>query len=330
MVRDRKPLSNPILQRETAIKIPVLRRFALRLRCARIALMKPQEALVADISSAAQRQALIGTIGKSYMEIFPTATIESKLDVLEPSSYVAVTCSPTKGVTPTLDIAARLAARGFKVVPHVAARMVRNDAHLREILKRLDDTPIVSLFVPGGDAEQPRGDYSCALDLLRAISDIDHKVTEVGVAAHPEGHPIVSNDVLMEHLLKKQEYANYFVTQMCFDAGIIGSWLRDIRGRGVTLPAWIGIPGASERNDLIKTSLRIGVGDSLRFLKKQGRKTARLLGTKTYRPDDLLLELAPYIADPAFNISGHHVYCFNQVRRAEQWRHDFIEKLRCS
>ncbi len=60
------------------------------------------------------------------MEVFPTGTIESRLDVLEPGSYVAVTCSPTKGVDVTLAMSARLARRGFKVVPHVAAKMVNN------------------------------------------------------------------------------------------------------------------------------------------------------------------------------------------------------------
>ena len=102
-----------------------------------------------DILSADQRTALTESVRKSYMEIFPTATIESKLDVLEPGAYVAVTCSPTKGIGETLAMSQRIARRGFRVVPHVAARMVRDKQHLREIVKRLDDTPIVSLFVPG-------------------------------------------------------------------------------------------------------------------------------------------------------------------------------------
>lgn len=261
------------------------------------------------------------------MEVFPTATIESKLDVLEPNSYIAITCSPTKGVDETLAIAERLAARDFKVVPHVAARMVRNKAHLREIIKRLDDLPIISLFVPGGDADKPVGDYHRALDLLRDIADIGHSFTEIGIAAHPEGHPIASDEALIEQLLKKQEIANYIVTQMCFDANKILSWLRDIRSRGVELPVWLGIPGAAERSALLKTSLRIGVGDSVRYLKRQARNTARLMATKEYRPDDLLFELAPAIADPELNIAGHHIYCFNLVERAENWRHSFVEEL---
>lgn len=275
----------------------------------------------------AERHALIETVRKSYMEIFPTASIESKLDVLEPNSYVAVTCSPSKGVDETLAMSARLSERGFKVVPHVAARMVRDKAHLREIIKRLDDTPIISLFVPGGDADKPAGDYHKSLDLLRDIADIDHRFTEIGVGAHPEGHPVASEAELQDQLLKKSEYANYIVTQMCFDASKIKNWLQEIRDQGIDLEVWLGLPGAADRNSLIKTSLRIGVGDSVRYLKRQAKNTARLMAAKEYRPDELLFDLAPVIADPDLKIAGHHIYCFNLVERAEQWRHDFIEHL---
>lgn len=262
------------------------------------------------------------------MEIFPTATIESKLDVLAPGSYIAVTCSPTKGVDETLDMSERLAKRGFKVVPHIAARMVRDKSHLREIFARIDQTPIISLFVPGGDADSPVGEYSQALDLLRDMADIDHKFAEIGIAAHPEGHPVASNEELIEQLLEKQEYANYLVTQMCFDAARIDAWLREIRERGVHLPAWLGMPGASDRSGLIKTSLRIGVGDSVRFLKRQGRKSAHLMANSRFVPDKLQLALAPTIANPDRKVAGQHVFCFNQVEHSEKWRHDFIESIR--
>lgn len=264
---------------------------------------------------------------ESYLEIFPTPKIESKLDMLAPGSYVAVTCSPTKGVDETLAMSERLADRGFKVVPHIAARMVRDKAHLREIIGRIYRTPIVSLFVPGGDADKPVGHYERALDLLRDLADIEHKFIEIGIAAHPEGHPVASDKELMEQLLAKQEFANYIVTQMCFDAERIAAWLAGIRAAGVHLNAWLGMPGAADRAALIKTSLRIGVGDSVRYLKRQGKRAAKLMAASEYRPDDLQYELASVIANPDLKISGQHVFCFNQLERAERWRHDFIEKL---
>jgi len=276
------------------------------------------------IMSATHQYALAESVREAYMEIFPTATIEAKLDVLEPRSYVAITCSPTKGVDATLNMSERVADRGFQVVPHVAAKMVRDKAHLREIMARLDDTPISSIFVPGGDAAKPIGEYSTALELLRDIAEFEHRFTEIGIAAHPEGHPSISDEVLTAELLKKQEFANYLVTQMCFDADIIGNWIHKIREVGVTLPAWLGLPGVSERSTLIKTSLRIGVGDSLRYLKNRGKIAARLLQHKSYRPDDLLINLSPYLADPTLNIAGHHIYCFNEVEKSEQWRKQFL------
>ncbi len=274
--------------------------------------------------SAAERDVLVHTVREAYMEIFPTDTIEAKLDVLEPGSYVAVTCSPSKGVDVTIEMCARLAHRGFKVVPHVAAKMVRNRQHLAEIIARLNDLPIISVFVPGGDAEQPVGDYATAFELLRDIAEFEHRFTEIGVAAHPEGHPLVAEDVLTAELTRKQEFANYLVTQMCFDAEAIGSWLLRIREQGVTLPAWIGLPGVADRASLLKTSMRIGVGDSLRYLKRNPKLAARLMFANEYRPDDLLYALAPYLADDRYGIQGHHVFCFNQVERTEAWRHEFL------
>jgi methylenetetrahydrofolate reductase (NADPH) len=283
--------------------------------------------IMKKIASEAQRHALAESVRQAYMEIFPTPTIESKLDVLEPESYIAITCSPSKGVDATLEMSARLAQRGFKIVPHIAAKMVKDEAHLREIMACLDDMPIVSLFVPGGDSVKPAGKYSTALELLRDIAEFDHKFNEIGVAAHPEGHPSVSDAVLMEQLLKKQEFSNYIVTQMCFDADIIGRWICDMREHGVTLPIWLGLPSASDRGTLMTTSLRIGVGASLLYLKNHSNIVLRLLMSKAYNPDNLLINLAPHLADPYYDIRGHHIYCFNQVEKAEKWRHEFLAGL---
>jgi len=279
------------------------------------------------LKSETERLALANSVHEAYMEIFPTDSVESKLEVLEPGAFVAVTCSPSKGVDVTLDMSERIAARGFKVVPHVAAKMVKDETHLREIMARLDDMPIESLFVPGGDASKPAGKYLKALDLLRDIAEFDHRFDAIGVAGHPEGHPAVTDDVLLDELLKKQEFSNYIVTQMCFDADIIGSWVHEIRDAGVTLPVWVGLPSVSNRMSLMTTSLRIGVGNSLRYLKNHGNIAVQLLKTREYRPDDLLVDLAPYISNPELDIQGHHIYCFNHVAKAEQWRQDFLAAL---
>jgi len=265
---------------------------------------------------------------EAYMEIFPAPGIIERLDVLEPNAYVAVTCSPTKGVDETLALTERLVEKGFRVVPHIAARSVADDRHLARIVTRLNAIGIESVFVPGGDRDKPLGDFATALDLLRALADTDHGFSEIGIAAHPEGHPSVDDETLLAALREKSTFATYLVTQMCFDARLLERWLTTIRDRGVMLPAWIGLPGALDRAHLIRTSLRIGVGDSLRFLKKQGAVAAKLLASSTYRPDTLVHDLAAVQARKEAGIAGYHLFCLNQVAKTEQWRHDAIEALR--
>ena len=43
---------------------------------------------------------------------------------------MTVTASPVKGLDATIELTERLAARGYRVVPHLAARSVTSDAHL--------------------------------------------------------------------------------------------------------------------------------------------------------------------------------------------------------
>jgi methylenetetrahydrofolate reductase (NADPH) len=109
--------------------------------------------------TAQQKDLLVYHLREAYMEIFPAPGIAERLDVLERNAYVAVTCSPTKGVDETLDVTATLVSRGFRVAPHIAARNVRDAGHVREILARLRELRIDSIFVPGGDRPKPAGAY---------------------------------------------------------------------------------------------------------------------------------------------------------------------------
>jgi len=273
---------------------------------------------------------LAGLMDQAYLEVIPTKTIVDRLVHLPQHSYLSITCSPASGVGPTLDMVDKLRAlpeeRQLKLVPHIAARVVRDRGHLREILARLDEAEVESVFVPGGDAIKPAGDYECSLDLLRDIAEIGHKFEDVGVAAHPEGHPLVDDDELLQLLKEKQPYANYLVTQMCFDSTVMVSWLRSIRRAGVTLPAWLGLPGVAEIPKLISLSLKIGVGQSVKVLKKQKGLVRKMISAKPYKPDELLAGLLPYLDDPVLDIPGFHLFSFNNVEKTERWRVETMKK----
>lgn len=274
---------------------------------------------------------LAGMMDQAYLEVIPTKTIVDRLAHLPRQSYLSITCSPAHGVGPTLDMVDELRAlpeeRQLKLVPHIAARVVRDKSHLREILKRLDGAGVESVFVPGGDAAQPEGDYDCSLDLLRDIADIGHVFDDVGVAAHPEGHPMVDDAESLQLLREKQQYANYLVTQMCFDPDVLTKWLLGIRRAGVSLPAWLGLPGVVEIPKLIALSLKIGVGQSVRVLKQQKGLIRKMISAKPYQPDELVAGLLPHLGDPLLDIPGFHLFSFNNVERTERWRVETMEKL---
>jgi len=264
---------------------------------------------------------------KSYMEIIPVPGIEGKLDSLPSDMYLAVTCSPTKGVDETLDLSEKLIERGFKVTPHIASKCVSGEEHLEAIIKKLDDLGIESIFVPGGDRPEPMGDFNNALDLLKALKKLGHNLNKIGMAAHPEGHPDVSDEILMEALEEKKDLADFIVTQMCFDAEILNDWMNQIHKKGIELPVWVGLPGVIERGRLLKTSLRIGVGDSLRFLRKKSQVATELMKSSIYNPDDLVRDITEQIDINDSKLAGYHIYCFNQIETTEKWRTERISAL---
>ena len=82
------------------------------------------------MNSANNRQVLASLLDQAYMEVFPTKTILDRLIHIPRHSYVAITCSPVKGLEPTLELVEKLRAlpeeRQLKLIPHIAARMVRD------------------------------------------------------------------------------------------------------------------------------------------------------------------------------------------------------------
>ena len=263
----------------------------------------------------------------AYMEIIPVPGIEDRLEALQPNSHLAITCSPTKGVDETIELSEKLISQGFRVTPHIAAKCVSGEKHLETIVKRLDALNIESIFVPGGDLPEPIGKFNNAYDLLKALHECGHSIKNIGIAAHPEGHPDINEKILMEALEKKKDLANYIVTQMCFDANILGDWLVRINQQGVNLPVWVGLPGVIERGRLLRTSLRIGVGDSLRFLRKKSQVATELMKSSVYSPDKLVKDISEYKNITDTNLAGYHIFCFNQIEISEKWRTETISKL---
>jgi len=270
--------------------------------------------------SEATNEALVEALAQPRFELIPMEGAIEWAAHLPEGAKVTVTCSPTQGIESTLLFGEELLARGFRIVPHIAARLVADRAHLEEIVRRLDDLGVREVFVIGGDAKKPVGPFSGAFELLSAMADSGHDFEHVGVGGYPEGHPIIDDGTLRRALLDKRPFATYVVSQMCFDPGAILDWVADIRQQGIGLPVYIGLPGVVERKKLLQISLKIGVGDSARFLTKHTNLVKRFLKPGGYSPDELVKELAPYVGDQDYKIAGFHIYTFNQVENTEKWR----------
>lgn len=278
-------------------------------------------------ADAAVRAALADRLRRPRYEILPLDGIEAAvLEHVPPEATVTVTASPRKGLDATIGTAERLARAGYAVVPHVSARLVRDRDQLEEILTRLHDAGVRELFVPAGDAREPAGAYDGAAALLAAIRELGADFPRLGITGYPESHHLISDEVTIQAMFEKAELATYIVSQVCFDPDTIEGWVRQVRARGTGLPIWIGLPGSVDRKKLVRISLQIGLGQSVRFVQHQRGWLRRLLG-RQFSPDDLLAALGPLCADPAAGVAGFHLYTFNELARTERWRRRALERL---
>jgi methylenetetrahydrofolate reductase (NADPH) len=275
----------------------------------------------------ATRQALVERLERPRYEILPLDGIVDEVVAHVPvGARVTITASPAKGLAPTVGAAERLAAHGFIVVPHLSARLVRDREHLEELSRRLLAAGVREVFVPAGDADPPAGEFHGAVDLLRAMSELKVEFDEVGITGYPESHHLISDEETIQAMFAKAPMATCIISQICFDAGVIQGWIRQVRTRGVDLPLWIGLPGMVDYAKLVRISMKIGLGESARFLGHHRSWMRRLL-TRQFKPDTLMRDLAASVADPASRVAGFHFYTFNEVERTERWRRATLARL---
>jgi methylenetetrahydrofolate reductase (NADPH) len=256
-------------------------------------------------------------------ELMPFDSFGDQLEHLPDGAQVAVTASPQLGIGATVEWSERAVERGYDPIPHLAARYITDGDHLDELAGRLADAGVTDVFVPGGDREEPRGEFASAHDLLVALENLGYRdaFEEVGITGYPEGHHFLDDETLAEAMKRKAPHATYIVTQLCYDPEAVVSWIDTVRDRGVDLPVEVGIPGVMSYKRLLNISQRVGVGDSVRFLRKTSGVIGfvrQLVGSRgTYAPDDLVEGLAPHRDR---GIRGVHIYTFNEAADTEAWR----------
>src|SRR5256885_13944532 len=255
--------------------------------------------MVRPLGGLSVGQALAEFLRTPRYEIFPTDDVLDLVAAYVPKEVtLAVTASPRRGLPATVQLAARLSQLGYRAVPHLSARLIRDRAELRQILEALKAANIQNVFVIAGDAREPAGQFPDSMSLLEALPP-DHGLTEIGVTGYPESHPFIHDDVTIQAMWDKRRLATYIVSNMSFDPATVKRWVERVRHRGVELPIHIGMAGVAGPARLLRLSTKIGVADAARLLPGHPSRLARLVRSRGLPPGGVGRAPPPGVAQPA-------------------------------
>lgn len=261
-------------------------------------------------------------------EVMPFKNTER--DVLAnvpPTVRLTVTATEAKGIDATLDLTERLIRHGYPVAPHLPARQFVDQHQVDDVVARLRENGVRSIFVIGGDAPKPAGCFPDAHSLLQALQEAGHPFPEVGIGGYPEGHATIPQEAIDLALKQKAPLATRVITQICFGPKTTTSWAGGIAASGIDLPVYVGMPGPVNRQKLIRISAGIGLGQSARFLRKQQSLLWRFFLPGAYNPTRLVKRLGSAVSRADTNIRGLHIFTFNELRKTELWRRELLASL---
>ncbi|MEI7752829.1 MAG: methylenetetrahydrofolate reductase [Actinomycetota bacterium] len=273
-------------------------------------------------------QGILDRVAQAHLELIPTPKAHLQFPELPEASTVSVTCSPAKDIQATLDMAAQLQDLGHTVIPHLAARMVEGPEQVAAIAQWLNAHDVRDVFVIGGDAPDPHGPYLDAGALIEALLNSNANLANVGFGGYPEGHATIPLNKLADAVASKQQLLDtagvggWVSTQMCFDTKAVSKWIQHSRSQGLHLPIHLGIPGVIDTTKLLTMGAKLGIGASLRYLRKNRAVVSKLAAPGGYDPMEMLSPLAREFE--SLDISALHVFTFNQVANTAAWRQAVI------
>ena len=267
---------------------------------------------------------IVARVADAHLELIPTPKAALQFEHLPNGSVVSVTASPAKDLQATLDMAAQLIDLGHTAIPHLAARMVTGPDHVREIARWIDTHAVREVFVIGGDAPDPFGPYHDAAAFIRALLDARPALDRIGFGGYPDGHAAIPSDVLAAAITTKQQLlveaglSGWVSTQMCFDTDVVTDWITRTRAAGLLMPIHLGIPGVIDTVKLLTMGTKLGIGASLRYLRKNRAVVSKLAAPGGYDPMDLLVPMADDL--DRLDIPALHIFTFNQVVNTVAWQ----------
>ncbi len=247
--------------------------------------------------------------------------------LLPTATPIYLTDLPNRPDDRLCQIATGIFMRGLKPVPHIAARNVSSEKKLGDLLTRLSSSAgVKTVMLIGGDRERAAGPFEHAMQVIESGVLESSGISEIGIAAYPEGHPNIAEDVLRAVLRDKLEAAAraglkaHIVTQFCFDAWPVVTWLRALRASGIHNQVRIGMAGPASIPSLMKFAQRCGVRASAKGFARHAASIGRLLTRAT--PADVVNDLAEAAASENLGDIAAHIYSFGGLPQAAKWVRD--------
>ena len=265
------------------------------------------------------------------IEVIPKSAekIESFTDILPKNTRVYIAQTGKEEIASMVATAKRLNDEGFIVMPHIPARMIKNQAMLNDWIAMYQNEAggDEALLLAGG-LTKPLGDFDSSIQLIESGLFDKAGFKRLHIAGHPEGSKDIDPEGgiknVSEALSWKQEFykrtdaSMAITTQFCFDAYVVKKWANDIRKRGIDIPIHIGIAGPTKLQTLLKFSVECGIGTSMKILTKRAKDITKLL--LPYKPTRILKDLAGYRSkDPELNIEQVHFFPIGGLKQTTDW-----------
>lgn len=279
-----------------------------------------------SIADAPDLHAVLDDI--SLEAISPDAgELHEAASALPTGASIYLTDLPNRPDDKLFQIATGIFMRGLKPVPHIAARNVVSEKKLGDFLKRLSASAgVKKIMLIGGDRSRSAGPFENAVQIIESGILEASGISEVGIAAYPEGHPDIAEDILRAALREKLEAAEraglhaHIVTQFGFDAWPVVTWLRALRAGGIRNKVRIGMAGPASVPSLLKFAQRCGVRASAKGFARHAPSIGKLLMSAT--PAEVVRDLAEAAASEDLGDIATHLYSFGGLARAAKWARD--------
>ncbi len=250
--------------------------------------------------------------------------LDSYHEFLPARTTIYVAHPPKSSLEDVVDLARRLQAMGYRTVPHLAVRRIKNLTQLGRALANFQEAGIDQVLVVAGDLAQPVGCYHNAMQTIETGLLPQHGINTVGIAGHPEGSPAVSPTQLRHALHSKKQFAAdtglhlYIVTQFGFNASAVVDWEATTTVDGIDLPIHVGMAGRVPLKALLRYAVRCGISASMRMLRNNTSALAEQIRSTSM--DELILAFASHrLLHPASRLVLAHFFAFGSAERTVRW-----------